>query len=569
MKKTIGLFIVFFSVYALFISSTLTQGFDYTSADYRTFFGLLALYVFMSLFPIPLNNTTITFDTALSLAVFLIYGFYVEAWLMQLSIFLMLFFLGVRNLKRYMVNLLMFLFISFFSAQAYYWVAGSNEHPASLQELSYIGVLAFIITSFLVNELLLFVGRWLLYDRWELTSFAETTWDIAANTIVAPLGLLLYIFYEKNGQIAIIYFGLPFLVITLLFRLYNEINQVNVRLNRLTQHSFNFSAKLHTNETLAAIFSAIADLFPNDYMYILEYDSQNKHLLPLGIKGELTKEQEEQFLALRIKAGDGLSGRAALEQKLLRSSVQYEQAHFHNEPDFIAQCKSIMCVPMIRNNQTIGVITILHRNKAVYSKYDEYLIQVLANQAGVALYNARQYELTRKKMYLDELTGVENYRSFDQQIYRELEKCKKDSKCLSLLVIDIDHFKEVNDTFGHLVGNQVLITIASFLRNFFEPHGKVFRYGGEEFTVILPDVDESSAKNMAEEIRRKIESLSIPITDQMSPSDKKELRVTVSIGVATYPTQATEALDLIRNADRAMYLGAKQAGRNRVGVYVS
>jgi diguanylate cyclase (GGDEF)-like protein len=139
---------------------------------------------------------------------------------------------------------------------------------------------------------------------------------------------------------------------------------------------------------------------------------------------------------------------------------------------------------------------------------------------------------------------------------------------LSLIILDIDHFKQVNDTYGHQSGNEILIELANRVSKLVGARGTVARYGGEEFVVLLPDTSKEEAYQMAEHIRQSVANW--PFTLQQTLDQKQQqVRITASIGVATAPEDAEDALALIRHADRALYVGAKRAGRNRVAEYSS
>lgn len=157
----------------------------------------------------------------------------------------------------------------------------------------------------------------------------------------------------------------------------------------------------------------------------------------------------------------------------------------------------------------------------------------------------------------DPLTGLFNRRQFEQQLNDELTRARRYQRPLSLLWLDVDHFKQINDRHGHLAGDQVLRELSRVLQLSVRAVDYVARYGGEELAVILPEVEVAEAAEMAERLRRAIEARSISI-----PSGK-HVQITASMGVAAYPAHGQEASDVIKKADEAMYQ-AKRQGRNRV-----
>ena len=139
-------------------------------------------------------------------------------------------------------------------------------------------------------------------------------------------------------------------------------------------------------------------------------------------------------------------------------------------------------------------------------------------------------------------------------------------------MLDIDHFKSINDTYGHECGNVILVRLAELLKNFNSTITTLARYGGEEFVFVLPNTTKEEATDLAEEIRAEVEKTNFVITPDLTeeePVDRNsiDVNITISLGVATAPDDSQNAKDLLRNADRALYIGGKQSGRNLVGVY--
>ncbi len=168
----------------------------------------------------------------------------------------------------------------------------------------------------------------------------------------------------------------------------------------------------------------------------------------------------------------------------------------------------------------------------------------------------RGREELKRAAYLDRLTGIYNRRFFDDEILKRLEIAKKTTTPLSLIFIDIDFFKKVNDTHGHDKGDEVLKKTARLIQHACRQDDVVARYGGEEFVVLFSNMTLSNALNAAESIRK--------IIEEQTPA-LLQMKITVSIGVATYPNQAKDSAELIKKADQALYQ-AKNSGRNRVAV---
>lgn len=173
----------------------------------------------------------------------------------------------------------------------------------------------------------------------------------------------------------------------------------------------------------------------------------------------------------------------------------------------------------------------------------------------------RMMEKLQRLAITDGLTKLHNSRSFYSQLEVEVDRFNRYKHPLSLLLLDIDHFKQYNDNFGHLEGDKVLVRISQLIKSCLRKLDTAYRYGGEEFTVILPETSCEEAELVAERIRTKIQ------TEKFKPRNAKELSITISIGTTQYDAQE-QLSTFIQRADKAMYL-SKQKGRNRVTAIVA
>jgi diguanylate cyclase (GGDEF)-like protein len=218
------------------------------------------------------------------------------------------------------------------------------------------------------------------------------------------------------------------------------------------------------------------------------------------------------------------------------------------------------------------VLLLASKRKRAFEKFQLMIIDILCSHFAVAVENAKHYELTKMQSERCSLTKLYNYRYFENMLTEEFEKLTRfERRELSLIILDIDHFKQVNDTYGHQSGNEILFELANRLRKLVGPSwGTVARYGGEEFVVLLPDTAKEEAYQMAEQIRQMIANWPFTIKQSLDlEKTQQKVMITASVGVATAPEDAEDALALIRHADRALYVGAKRAGRNRVAEYSS
>jgi diguanylate cyclase (GGDEF)-like protein len=184
------------------------------------------------------------------------------------------------------------------------------------------------------------------------------------------------------------------------------------------------------------------------------------------------------------------------------------------------------------------------------------MLGVIANQVAISLQNALMYKKMETMATTDGLTGLTNHRTFQERFGDLLERSERHGHRAAVLLCDVDHFKGVNDTYGHPVGDEVLRQVARVLKANCRKIDIPARYGGEEFAVVLEATEEAGAIQLANRIREDVAALVID-------SDKGKFQVTMSIGVATFPADARDRAALIERADLALY-HAKESGRNRV-----
>lgn len=258
-----------------------------------------------------------------------------------------------------------------------------------------------------------------------------------------------------------------------------------------------------------------------------------------------------------ISSGVGVLG-SIIENKrpvvIRKQDVDY---HHHVGCDL---GRTILAVPLSCGATLVGAVMI-HRSTTEETFTDtEYdILNLLSQHAAIALRNAKLLEDARKMAETDSLTNLSNHRNFFEQANIEFVRALRYHHSLTALMFDIDHFKEVNDTYGHALGDQVLVSIATLCRQIFRSIDIIGRYGGEEFAVLLPETSLSTAKDVAERLRRAISSMVVSHNDY-------HISITISIGIASLRTGCTSVNALIEQADEALY-SAKNSGRNKIAVW--
>jgi diguanylate cyclase (GGDEF)-like protein len=222
--------------------------------------------------------------------------------------------------------------------------------------------------------------------------------------------------------------------------------------------------------------------------------------------------------------------------------------------------KSCILVPMRHLNKCVGCIGIFSDESHAFNNAIFEFLMILSDQAAIAIENARLFKLTEEEAITDGLTNLYNQKYFYNCLGRKINESGQSNKKMSLILFDIDHFKKINDTYGHTTGDFILKEIARLIKSCVRKNDIVSRYGGEEFTVILPGADSNEAYAIADRIRQKIQR-----HDFMANGLK--IKVTVSGGISEYPRLASNDVEMVNYADRAMYVGAKFNGRNKIKIY--
>ncbi len=219
--------------------------------------------------------------------------------------------------------------------------------------------------------------------------------------------------------------------------------------------------------------------------------------------------------------------------------------------------RSGLCVPLIALGESLGVLYLRGKESALSSVFNQQLASTAAEQIAMALGNLHLRETLRSQSILDPLTGVYNRRFMEETLEREIHRSERNQRELSVLMFDLDRFKQFNDTFGHEAGDALLRELGMTLKAGIRGSDVACRFGGEEFVLILPETTLENARVRAEELREKIRQLTVMHRGQALGI------VTMSVGVAAYPQHADTSEGLLRAADSALYR-AKSEGRDRV-----
>jgi diguanylate cyclase (GGDEF)-like protein len=249
---------------------------------------------------------------------------------------------------------------------------------------------------------------------------------------------------------------------------------------------------------------------------------------------------------VRVPYGRGMAGWVAEHgQTLVLPQATEETA---TDPYLGFEVRSAVCIPLRSRFRTLGVIQLFNLPPENFSEYAISFLLVLCDFAAIAIENARAFERVQELTIVDECTGLYNLRHFQNVLKTEVTRCERLGVPMSLIFIDLDHFKLVNDQFGHQVGSRLLAEVSATIKSQIRSIDLAFRYGGDEFLVLLPGAPLQKAVQVANRLifafRKKRHTL--------SPS--LQLNVRASLGVASYPEDSRDGQELLRIADARMYL---------------
>jgi diguanylate cyclase (GGDEF)-like protein len=268
----------------------------------------------------------------------------------------------------------------------------------------------------------------------------------------------------------------------------------------------------------------------------------------VGLSEEITRKT-------RLEAGESISGWVVDQQKPLFIKDVKQDKTFLSIKKNDVKAGTLMCVPLIAKEKLLGVLNVSRVEPSSFSEKDFELFVNLANQAAIAIENARLYRYA----VTDEMTRLYNHRYFQQRLDEELLRADRYENHVSLIILDVDHFKNFNDTYGHPEGDRVLQTVARLIEKSVREVDIPARYGGEEFVVICPEKNAEGSLAPAERIRTAVAEYDFRIKGEPVP-------ITVSLGVASYPDQSKSKPELIKKADYALYY-SKSNGRNKATLY--
>ena len=317
------------------------------------------------------------------------------------------------------------------------------------------------------------------------------------------------------------------------------------------------TSSLDLDSILQTIMEKMAEHFRPDTWSLLMVDEEKNELyfaIAVGTASEALKD-------VRLKVGEGIAGHVAkYGEKLIVPDVRGDK-RFAKRIDDLTQweTQSIICVPLRSKLRVLGVIQLVNVDMESFTHEEQFFLQALCDYAAIAIENARAVEKIQELTITDDCTGLYNARHLYKTLETEVYRSARFGYEFSVLFIDLDHFKQVNDTHGHLIGSKLLAEIGYLIKAQLRLIDFAFRYGGDEFVVLLPQTSKDSALVVARRLRDSLRA------SMFCKEEGLNLNVRASIGLATYPHDAKAPNDIIRQADEMMYV-VKNSTRDSIGV---
>lgn len=263
---------------------------------------------------------------------------------------------------------------------------------------------------------------------------------------------------------------------------------------------------------------------------------------------------------VRLAKGEGVAGRVAESGEPLLIPDVNDSPFFSPQVDQLTsqETRSIICVPLKSHDRILGVIELVNTgDERIFDESSLPILTTIADYVAIAIENAKYFEKINQLIITDDLTGLYNSRHFGHLIEYETERSLRYDNALALVFFDLDYFKLVNDTHGHLVGSRMLTEVGKLVKRYTRKVNLAARYGGDEFVILLPSADKKSAIAMAKSLLKTLSN------HPFKADDGTPIKLTASFGVASMPEDTKDRKELIYLADKAMYR-VKETTRNAV-----
>lgn len=513
--------------------------------------AIIILGVLLEAMVVALPHGTLSVGFALIFTTFLLFG--TEATIVTASLSA-LFSQGIINrgspLRTTLFNGAQYAVTVFLADLIYTYLGGTSV--ANLQNP--LPLVAWVISFYVLNHLIV---NFYLSPRVSKDNFrywkSSLLWDGFTYIFAIPLGVLTYYLYEAVGIKGLVLLFVLVLLLKYLLKLYVGLQIVTKEQMAAFSVAKSLGSSLDIEKTLKVILAETKNMVSYHSAIIFLWREEEQLLLPAAVESPF----EAEFNKLTVRMGEGVIGVAA---KTREAAIVYDSRKdpvLKKAPGIGQLFRSLVVIPMIADDTIVGVAVFGQKIPDGFKPQQLQALTIVVSQGSVATAKALLYRKIESLAITDGLTKLHNRRYFQERINEEWARASRYKQVFTVIIMDIDHFKKFNDTYGHAAGDKVLKRVAKVLRGALRNVDVLARYGGEEFIVLLPQTPTDKGFEVAERICRAIRGTPVELGHNLPI-----VNVTLSLGVASYPKDAETPEELIELADKALYK-AKESGRNR------
>ena len=319
----------------------------------------------------------------------------------------------------------------------------------------------------------------------------------------------------------------------------NSIASARQEVQTLFEIAQDMGNSLSLDETLSVLSVRLRRMIPHNSLAI--WLRNDEVLTPAYVSGE----DFRLFSSLAIPVGQGLSGWVAENGKPIVNGNPTVESGYLNDPKITSSLRSAVAVPLEGNGRNVGVLALYHSDRDAFTRDHLRILNAINTKIGMAIENSLRFRQAENTATTDFMTSLPNARSLFFQLDAELARTKRNDAPLTVLVLDMDGLKTINDQFGHLEGNRILTQVASALKSTCREYDYVARMGGDEFVILLPGLRAADANHRIEQLREVVATAGAGLFPDKA--------LTASIGIASFPLDGTDAEQLLSEADRRMY----------------
>ncbi len=433
----------------------------------------------------------------------------------------------------------------------FFYVLAGGLPGRSLVLVNFLPLAVFVITYFILNQFLVYI--YTLPSRREYPLFRwvdAMRWDGLTYFVTVPVALLMALLHAKIGIYGTVLLFIPVMTVQFMLSFYVRLELKNRELRALYEVARRLGGNLKLEEILDLVLRETKRVISYHTGIVYIWSHQDGCYRVGAVVGPHARLLEDSI----VRRGEGFLGLVAESGESQIVNDTRRDVRTVNDVGLTQVHRSMVVVPLVAETEVLGLIVLGDKRPGFFEDKHLQTLTIIGGQAAVAIANVQLYRKLELTSITDCLTGLYNYRYFYKRFLEEFQRAARYGSKLSLLMLDVDFFKKVNDRYGHLAGDALLAGVAGVIAGEVRSCDLVARYGGEEFAVLMPETGPVEAMHVAERIRRAVRENTIEF-------DGARIKVSISAGVASYPAHADNPRDLLSAADFALYR-AKEEGRD-------